>query len=121
MTGLYFYDPEVVRIADGLERSNRGELEITDINNAYLRRGSLTVELLGRGFAWLDTGTHESLLKASAFIETIEQRQGLKIACPEEVAFRMGFIDRDRLVQLAETLAPSAYASYLMQIAEELA
>ena len=119
VTGLYFYDPEVVRIADGLERSNRGELEITDINNAYLRRGSLTVELLGRGFAWLDTGTHESLLKASAFVETIEQRQGFKMCCPEEIAYRLGFIDAGQLAELAEPLAKSSYGRYSKEVLNE--
>src|SRR5438105_4509248 len=119
VTGLYFYDPEVVRIADGLERSNRGELEITDINNAYLSRGSLTVELLGRGFAWLDTGTHESLLKASAFVETIEQRQWFKMCCPEEIAYRLGFIDAGQLAELAEPLAKSSYGRYLKEVLNE--
>jgi glucose-1-phosphate thymidylyltransferase len=116
VTGLYFYDPEVVEIAAGLKRSGRGEFEITDVNNAYLERGSLSVELLGRGFAWLDTGTHESLLKASSFVETIEERQGFKMSCPEEIAYRMGFIDSAQLAALAESLAKSSYGQYLKQL-----
>jgi glucose-1-phosphate thymidylyltransferase len=116
VTGLYFYDPEVVDIAAGLKRSGRGEFEITDVNNAYLKRGSLSVQLLGRGFAWLDTGTHESLLKASSFVETIEERQGFKMSCPEEIAYRMGFIDAEQLAELAEPLAKSGYGQYLKQL-----
>jgi glucose-1-phosphate thymidylyltransferase len=119
VTGLYFYDPEVVDIAAGLKRSGRGEFEITDVNNAYLERGSLFVEVLGRGFAWLDTGTHESLLKASSFVETIEQRQGFKMSCPEEIAYRMGFIDAGQLAELAEPLARSSYGQYLKQLVNE--
>ena len=119
VTGLYFYDPEVVDIAASLKRSGRGEFEITDVNNAYLERGSLSVEVLGRGFAWLDTGTHESLLKASSFVETIEQRQGFKMSCPEEIAYRMGFIDAEQLAELAEPLAKSSYGQYLKQLLNE--
>ena len=116
VTGLYFYDPDVVELAAGLRPSARGELEITDLNRLYLERGKLAVEILGRGFAWLDTGTHESLLQASAYVQTIEQRQGMKVCCPEEIAFRMGFIDRARLKQLAQPLTGSGYGQYLMRI-----
>jgi glucose-1-phosphate thymidylyltransferase len=118
VTGLYFYDNQVVDIAAGLTPSARGELEITDVNNAYLQRGQLHVELLGRGMVWLDTGTHESLHAASSFIETIDQRQGLKIGCPEEVAFRMGFIDAAQLRRLAEPMRRSGYGEYLLAIAD---
>lgn len=114
VTGLYFYDNRVLDIAAGLRPSVRGELEITDINNAYLAMGELTVERLGRGTAWLDTGTHASLLEAAHFIEVVETRQGLKIACPEEVAWRMGYIDEDHLKRLAEPLLKSGYGQYLM-------
>jgi len=117
--GLYFYDNEVVEIASKLKPSARGELEITDINREYLSRGNLRLELLGRGFAWLDTGTHESLLDASNFIETIEKRQGLKVACVEEVAYRMGYIDSNQLQKLAEPLRKNGYGEYLLQIIEE--
>jgi glucose-1-phosphate thymidylyltransferase len=114
--GLYFFDNHVVEIADNLKPSPRGELEITDVILEYLRRGSLQVEVLGRGFAWLDTGTHDSLIEASCFIETIEKRQGLKIACVEEIAFHMGYIDADRLRVLADPLRKSGYGDYLLRI-----
>jgi len=117
--GLYFYDNDVVEIASSLKPSARGELEITDINREYLKRGELRVELLGRGFAWLDTGTHESLLEASNFIETIEKRQGLKISCVEEIAYRMGYIDADRLRCLVEPLCKNGYGQYLLEIVNE--
>ena len=118
MTGLYFFDPGVIEIAAALRPSARGELEITDVMNAYLSRGDLKVELLGRGFAWLDTGTHESLLEASTFIETIQKRQGLKISCVEEIAFQKGYIDRAQLRRLAAPLAGNSYGKYLLDLAE---
>src|SRR4030042_1046670 len=117
--GLYFYDNDVVEIASNLKPSARGELEITDVNREYLKRGELRVELLGRGFAWLDTGTHESLLEASTFIETIGKRQGVKISCIEEIAYRMGYIDADRLRSLAEPLCKNGYGQYLLEIVNE--
>jgi len=117
--GLYFYDNDVVNIVSLLKPSARGELEITDVNREYLKRGDLRVELLGRGFAWLDTSTHESLLEACNFIETIEKRQGLKIACIEEIAYRMGYIDADQVRLLAEPLSKNGYGQYLMQIISE--
>lgn len=119
VTGLYFYDEEVVSVVEGLRPSARGELEITDVNRWYLERGALQVEVMGRGHAWLDTGTHASLLEASMFIEVVERRQGLKIACPEEIAFRMGFIDRDGLLRQADRLVRNEYGDYLRRLATE--
>ena len=119
VTGLYFYDNDVVDIARQLKPSARGEYEITDVNVTYLRRGGLRMEVMGRGMAWLDTGTHESLHDASTFIETIEKRQGLKIACPEEVAYRMGYVDAEQVRRLAAPLRKSAYGEYLMRMIEE--
>jgi glucose-1-phosphate thymidylyltransferase len=116
ITGLYFYDGRAPEFARGLKPSERGELEITDLNRVYLEDGSLSVVRLGRGYAWLDTGTHESLQEASNFIETIEHRQGLKIACPEEVAYLMGFIDADQVRRLAEPLLKSGYGGYLIDL-----
>jgi glucose-1-phosphate thymidylyltransferase len=115
-TGLYFYDADVVEIAAGLTPSARGELEITDINRAYLARGTLSVEIMGRGFAWLDTGTPDSLIEAAEFVRTLEKRQGFKIACPEEIAYTMGFIDQAQLERLADELGRSDYGRYLRDV-----
>jgi glucose-1-phosphate thymidylyltransferase len=116
VTGLYFYDNQVVDIAKAIKPSPRGELEITDVNKAYLEQGTLTVELMGRGQAWLDTGTHDSLLAAANFMQVVEQRQGQKISCPEEIAFRMGYIDAEQLVCLAKPLAKNGYGEYLLDL-----
>ncbi len=116
VTGLYFYDQQVLDIAANLKPSKRGELEITDVNAEYLRRNQLTVELMGRGYAWLDTGTHESLMQASNYIEIIEQRQGLKVACPEEIAYRMGYISAAQLAALAEPMRKNEYGQYLLAL-----
>ncbi len=119
VTGLYFYDNQIIEIAKGIRPSPRGELEITDCNRVYLARGELNVQVLNRGTAWLDTGTHNSLLDAANFIRVVEERQGLKIACPEEIAFRMGFIDAGQVLRLAEPLKKSGYGQYLSKIIHE--
>ncbi len=119
VTGLYFYDQQVVDIAKSIKPSARGELEITDVNKAYLEQGNLNVELMGRGFAWLDTGTHESLLEAGQFIATIENRQGLKVACPEEIAYRNGWIQAKDLEKIAHTMIKNSYGQYLMKLLNE--
>ena len=119
VTGLYFYDNDVVEIAKSIKPSPRGELEITDVNNAYLKRGDLNVERFGRGFAWLDTGTHDSLLEASQYVQTIEHRQGLKVACLEEIAYQHKWIDREQLLQRADALGKTGYGQYLFKLAGE--
>jgi glucose-1-phosphate thymidylyltransferase len=119
VTGIYFYDAQVVKVAENLKPSPRGELEITDVNRWYLERGQLRTELLGRGIAWLDTGTHDSLLEASMFIQTIEKRQGLKVACPEEISYRLNYITSDELRLLAAKIAKSTYGQYLQRVLEE--
>ncbi|WP_165844432.1 glucose-1-phosphate thymidylyltransferase RfbA [Limosilactobacillus fermentum] len=119
VTGLYFYDNDVVQIAKNIQPSKRGELEITDVNTEYLRRGKLDVKLMGRGYAWLDTGTHDSMMEASNFIATVEKRQNLKVACLEEIAYRMGYIDKEQLIKLAQPLKKNDYGKYLLRLAEE--
>lgn len=120
VTGLYFYDGSVVEKAKTLKPSARGELEITDLNKLYLQEGTLHVETMSRGYAWLDTGTHESLLQAASYVETVQERQGLKICCPEEIAYQLGYIDREQLIHLAEPLLKNEYGRYLMQITERI-
>lgn len=120
VTGLYFYDNKVVEIAKNIQPSERGELEITDLNKAYLEAGELEVEVMGRGYAWLDTGTHESLLEAGTFIETIEKRQNLKVACLEEISYRMGYITREQLIELAQPLKKNEYGQYMLRLANEV-
>ena len=117
--GLYFYDNEVVSIAESIKPSARGELEITDINNTYLKQGKLKVELLGRGFCWLDTGTHESLHHASTYVQTVQERQGLQIACLEEISYRLGYIDREQVERLASSMLKNQYGQYLMDLLQD--
>lgn len=119
VTGLYFYDNQVVDIAKHIKPSPRGELEISDVNSEYLKRGQLDVKLMGRGYAWLDTGTHDSMMEAANFIATVQKRQNLKVACLEEIAYRMGYIDRDQLVKLAQPLKKNDYGQYLLRLAKE--
>ena len=119
VTGLYFYDQQVIDLTKSLKPSPRGELEITDLNRLYLERGKLHVEIMGRGYAWLDTGTHESLLDASQFIATLENRQGLKVACPEEIAYRLKWIDAAQLEKLAQPLTKNGYGQYLLRVLKE--
>jgi glucose-1-phosphate thymidylyltransferase len=119
VTGLYFYDNQVVEIAKNLKPSPRGELEITDVNNVYLKRGQLKVEFLGRGYAWLDTGTHESLHHAAGFVQAIQDRQGLKVSCVEEIAYRMGYIHADQLEHLAQDMLKNSYGQYMMEVVRE--
>jgi glucose-1-phosphate thymidylyltransferase len=119
VTGLYFYDNQVVDLARNLKPSARGEFEITDLNRLYLEQGRLNVEIMGRGYAWLDTGTHDSLLEAGQFIATIEKRQGLKVACPEEIAFRQGWITAQQLESLAQPLSKNGYGQYLLRVLKE--
>ena len=118
ITGLYFYDNDVVEIAKNIQPSPRGELEITDVNDAYLKRGDLDVEVMGRGFAWLDTGTHESLLEAAQYIETVQRVQNLQVANLEEIAYRMGYITREQVIELAQPLKKNEYGQYLLRLVE---